>query len=255
MTMIDDAYDVYGTLEELELFTEAVHRWDITYAMEKLPDYMKILFLAHHNTVNELVYEALRDHGFNVMDCIKKYWGEYIESYMIEARRHYGGYTPTQEEYIENGYISIGIPVAMLHVYFAVANPITKEALDCFQQQCPSLIRWSATLSRYADDLGTFSREVEIGDLSNSVHFYMREKGASEEEARKHIRFLMDGIWKKLNKNMIDCSPFCRSFMEIQLNLTRMINRMYQHGDGHSSQKGDVEELITSILAEPIPLD
>ncbi|KAJ7961429.1 Terpene synthase [Quillaja saponaria] len=73
MTMIDDAYDVYGTLEELELFTEAVHRWDITYAMEKLPDYMKILFLAQQSIVNEIVYEALRDDGFNVMDCIKKY--------------------------------------------------------------------------------------------------------------------------------------------------------------------------------------
>ncbi|KAJ7961430.1 Myrcene synthase, chloroplastic [Quillaja saponaria] len=174
---------------------------------------------------------------------------------MIEARRYYGGCTPTQEEYIENGYTSIGIPVAMLHTYFAVANPITKEALDCFQQQCPSLIRWSATIIRYADDLGTFSREVEIGDTSNSVQFYMHETGAFEEEARKHIRFLMDGIWKKLNKDMIDYSPFYPSFMEIPLNFARMVNRLYQHGDGHSSQKDDVEELITSILAEPIPLD
>lgn len=45
ITTIDDVYDVYGTLDELELFTNAVERWDKT-AMEQLPDYMKICFLA-----------------------------------------------------------------------------------------------------------------------------------------------------------------------------------------------------------------
>ncbi|XP_028772651.1 myrcene synthase, chloroplastic-like [Neltuma alba] len=54
ITRIDDMYDVHGSLEELKLFTEVVNRWDVN-AMDELPDYMKICFLALNNFVNEWV--------------------------------------------------------------------------------------------------------------------------------------------------------------------------------------------------------
>ncbi|KAH9699980.1 Beta-myrcene/(E)-beta-ocimene synthase 2 [Citrus sinensis] len=60
LTSIDDVYDVYGTLDELELFTDAVERWDAT-ATEQLPYYMKLCFHALYNSVNEMGFIALRD--------------------------------------------------------------------------------------------------------------------------------------------------------------------------------------------------
>ncbi|PIN05647.1 Vetispiradiene synthase [Handroanthus impetiginosus] len=45
ISMIDDTYDSYGTIEELEIFTQAIERWDIK-EMDKLPDYMKICYKA-----------------------------------------------------------------------------------------------------------------------------------------------------------------------------------------------------------------
>ncbi|QHN97115.1 Myrcene synthase [Arachis hypogaea] len=43
---IDDMYETFGTLEDLELFTKAVERWDLSFGMDNLPYYMKICFLA-----------------------------------------------------------------------------------------------------------------------------------------------------------------------------------------------------------------
>ncbi|RZC46230.1 hypothetical protein C5167_039179 [Papaver somniferum] len=64
--IIDDIYDVYGSLEELELFTEVVERWD-TKEMEKLPYSMKICFLALYNTTNEMAFETLKDQGWDIL--------------------------------------------------------------------------------------------------------------------------------------------------------------------------------------------
>ncbi|KAK6268905.1 hypothetical protein QUC31_013065 [Theobroma cacao] len=71
ITVIDDTYDVYGTLDELGLFIDAVERWD-TQAMKQLPNYMKICFLALYNSVNEMAYDILKEHGYNVVLNLKK---------------------------------------------------------------------------------------------------------------------------------------------------------------------------------------
>ncbi|KAF8391458.1 hypothetical protein HHK36_023763 [Tetracentron sinense] len=103
LTAIDDIYDIYGSLDELKRFTDAVDRQDLKIgrtflidnppvAMDKLPDYRKICYLAMINFANELAYDALKDHGFDERgysvnngssDCLKLgselfYWSSLI---------------------------------------------------------------------------------------------------------------------------------------------------------------------------------
>ncbi|XVF70504.1 hypothetical protein PTKIN_Ptkin11bG0167100 [Pterospermum kingtungense] len=51
--VIDDIYDVYGTLEELVLFTKAVERWD-TSEKDQLPEYMQIRYQALLDVYKEI---------------------------------------------------------------------------------------------------------------------------------------------------------------------------------------------------------
>ncbi|KAI9177382.1 hypothetical protein LWI28_014491 [Acer negundo] len=71
ITTIDDIYDVYATLDELECFTNAVQRWDLK-AVDDLPDYMKLCFMALYNTVNEMAYDSLKQYGENVIPYLTK---------------------------------------------------------------------------------------------------------------------------------------------------------------------------------------
>ncbi|XLR08517.1 hypothetical protein S83_036455, partial [Arachis hypogaea] len=49
ISFLDDTYDAYGTLQELELFTQAIQRWDISL-IKSLPECMKAVF----NTILEM---------------------------------------------------------------------------------------------------------------------------------------------------------------------------------------------------------
>ncbi|KAJ0575590.1 putative R-linalool synthase [Helianthus annuus] len=69
ITSIDDVYDVYGTLEELEQFTAAVGRWDIN-SIEELPEYMKICFVGFYNSINEIANYTLTETGVGLIGFV-----------------------------------------------------------------------------------------------------------------------------------------------------------------------------------------
>ncbi|XP_060971207.1 myrcene synthase, chloroplastic-like [Cannabis sativa] len=252
ITIIDDIYDVYGTLEELELFTRVVERWDVKL-LKDLPDYMKMPFLVLHNTINEMALDVLKEKHFVNIECLKKTWVDMCRSFLQEAKWYYNGYTPTFQEYIENGWISVGAPIILVHAYFSFANPITKEVLEIFQQGYPTIIRQSAMIVRLANDLATSSEEFERGDSPKSIQCYMQDHNVSKEEAREYIKFSIRETWKEMNStfNIEDGNS---SLVDDAKNFARMGLFMYQHGDGHSSQDNLAKERISKFIINPIDI-
>ncbi|KAL2460390.1 Tricyclene synthase [Abeliophyllum distichum] len=250
LTVIDDIYGVYGTLEELELFTCAIERWDVN-TIEQLPDYMQICYLAVVNFVNEMAYDILKDRGLVIIPYLRTTWTDICKAYLQEAKWYFNGYTPTLEEYMKNACITISAHVIMSHAFFSVTNPIEKEAVE-YLQKYPVVIHWLATILRLADDLATSSDELKRGDVATSIQCYMKDTGASEDEARKHIKFLIRETWKKLNKDQHVDSPFSQTFIGIAVNFARMAKYLYQHGDGLGIQNLEVKHRIIaySSLAE-----
>ncbi|XP_019453843.1 PREDICTED: terpene synthase 10-like isoform X3 [Lupinus angustifolius] len=151
ITTIDDIYDVYGTFEELQLFTEAMDRWD-PKTIDNLPDYMKICFLALYNFVNELGHEILKENGCDITPYLKEAWTDLCKSYFIEAKWYHNGYIPSLEEYMENAWISISAPVTLTDAYFLVPHSFINEDF-VYLKEHSSIIRFSAMILRIANDL------------------------------------------------------------------------------------------------------
>ncbi|XWS33213.1 hypothetical protein CRYUN_Cryun22dG0061500 [Craigia yunnanensis] len=251
ITAIDDVYDVYGTLDELELFTDAVERWDIT-AIQRLPNYMKICFHALYNSINEMAFDTLKEQGIDVIPFLRKMWTNLCKAYLLEAKWYYSGYKPTLQEYIDNAWISISGSVLLGHAYLAT-DSILKEGLQSFEEYNPNIICWSSIIVRLADDLGTSSYELKRGDVPKSIQCHMHDSGASEEEAREHIRKLIDATWKKMNEDRLGKSPFSQTFTEIAMNFARVSQCMYQNGDGHAIEDGETKDRVLSLIVRPIP--
>ena len=81
----------------------------------------------------------------------------------------------------------------------------------------------------------------------------MNETGASEEDAREYIRYLISATWKKMNEERAATSPFSETFIEIAFNLGRMAQCMYQYGDGHGVGNHETKDRLLSLFVQPIP--
>ncbi|MFS7919920.1 putative R-linalool synthase [Helianthus anomalus] len=250
ITAIDDVYDVYGTLDELEQFTNVIDRWDIN-EIEELPDYMKICFMGFYNTINEIAYNTLTETGFHSLPYLKKAWAGLCKAYLVEARWYNNGHTPTLREYLDNGYTSISGPVILMHANFVTSVHSSNDILQCMPR-LEKIIYYSSLIFRMADDLGTSSDELARGDVSKSIQCYMHESGSTEEEAREYIKELILETWKKLNKERAHAnSQFSRDFIEYATNIPRMALFMYSDGDGHG-RPDLTKSHISSLFFNPV---
>ncbi|GMJ06375.1 terpene synthase 10 [Hibiscus trionum] len=252
LTAIDDMYDVYGTLPELELFTEAVNKWDIT-AMKDLPKYMGACYLALLDFVNVLELEIQNDHVSNTTHHIKEEWKKLCQSYLTEARWFYNGYTPALEEYLENAWISVGGPAAIVHAYALQPGLDGRKpvSVDHCLKHGGELIYWSSLITRLSNDLGTCKAESARGDTAKSTECYMTETGVSKEEAMEHVRRLLQSSWKKLNEESLK-SSMPRSMTNMCLNMARTSHCLYRHGDRIGTSSGATKDLLMSLIVQTI---
>ncbi|KAF9589659.1 hypothetical protein IFM89_026793 [Coptis chinensis] len=250
--IIDDIYDVYGSLEELELFTDAVERWDHK-AMDKLPYYMKICFFALYNTTNDMAYDILKEQGWDILPYLTKSWANFIKAMLVEAKWCNTGYTPSLKEYLNNGWLSSSGSVFLVHAFFATKQKITSEVLEGLDKN-HGLLYCSSMLFRLSNDLATSSAELERGDVASSIYCYMRETNASEGDARKHIRSIIRDTWKKLNRSIFE-SSFEPTFVNMAVNLARTSLFIYQYGDGLGVEDSKSKDHILSLIVNPVEVE
>ncbi|KAL1345766.1 hypothetical protein HN51_019463 [Arachis hypogaea] len=253
VTVLDDVYDVHGTLDELELFTDAVERWDVN-AINDLPDYMTLCFLALYNTVNEIAFDIFKDHAFKCLPHLKKAWCDLCKSFLQEAKWSNNKVVPRLKEYLENGLVSCSGGICLIHSFFLLNQETSEQALHSLINY-HELLRSSSTIFRISNDLATSADEMECGETANSMTCYMNETGDSEEDARRYLRSVIDEAWKNMNRCLVMDSTFDKSFIEVAMNLARIAQFTYQHGDGHGRPDNRSKTRIKSLLVDPIPVN
>ncbi|VAH24578.1 unnamed protein product [Triticum turgidum subsp. durum] len=131
---LDDVYDVYGTLDELILFTNAIRRWEES-PDERLPEYMKALYTIMYNTSCEVAENVLKQHGFDARHVLQKLWHDVTESYLVEAKWHHGNHKPTLQEYLDNGSAELerGDVPSSIAIHMSENNSGEKESRDAME--------------------------------------------------------------------------------------------------------------------------
>ncbi|KAH6766089.1 hypothetical protein C2S52_017072 [Perilla frutescens var. hirtella] len=253
LLVIDDIFDIYGKMDELILFTHAIRRWDLE-AMESLPEYMKICYMALYNTTNEICYKVLKESGRNPLPYLKSTWIDMIECSMTEAKWfNGGGSAPKLEEYIENGVSTAGAYMALVHLFFLIGEGVTHQNAQLFTQKpYPNLFSAAGRILRLWDDLGTSKEEQERGDLASSIHLFMKEnKLSTEEEARSRILEEISRLWKDLNGELIsNNNEMPLPIIKVALNMARASQVVYNHQQ--DTYFSSVDNYVEALFFTPL---
>ncbi|GLT76478.1 hypothetical protein SLA2020_481320 [Shorea laevis] len=239
--LIDDIFDLHGTLDELTLFTQVVNRWDYT-DMDQLPDYMKTCFKTLCDITNEINHKVYKEHGWNPIDSLRKTWASLCNAFLVEAKWVASRELPKPDEYLKNGIISSGVHVVLVHTFFLLGLGFTKENVELLNNN-PGIISSTASLFRLWDDLD----EKQDGQDGSYVDCYMKEhQGVTVEDAREHVMQMISKAWKQLNKECLSPNLFPASFIKASLNIARMIPLM--HSNDANPFLPSVEEYMKSVL-------
>ncbi|XP_056161806.1 (E,E)-alpha-farnesene synthase-like [Syzygium oleosum] len=254
--VIDDIYDLYGSLEELECFTGAITRWD-SEQIQQLPDCMKVCFRALRDVTYDIAYDIGKDEDWHrVLPHLTKAWEDFCKALLNEAKWDNMGYTPSLEEYLNNSWTSSSGPLILSHACYFTGHMKLDDPADLLQRN-KDLIYNVSMIIRLCNDLGTSTAERDRGDAPPSVVCYMREANVSEDVARKHIKVLINQVWKRINARCFGNAetPFLRPFIIVTMNAARVAHMLYQFGEGFGVQDGDIRQQILSIVIKPLAHD
>ncbi|KAI4371674.1 hypothetical protein MLD38_010000 [Melastoma candidum] len=226
--IVNDIFDVKGTLDELIMFTNSIVRWSPD---ENLP---VVCFRVLDNITNEISNEVYRRRGWNPVASLRKSWGRLVEAFLVEASWFANKTYPSMEKYLQNAVVSSGMHCALVHAFFLLGEGITKQRVDMLDG-FPGIVASTAAILRLWDDLGSTKDENQHGHDGAYMEYYKKENtGCSDASARAHVKDLIAKEWKKLNRECLLPREFPKSFCDVCLDIARMVPLMYDYDVDHS---------------------
>uniref|UniRef100_A0ACD5TSQ2 Uncharacterized protein n=1 Tax=Avena sativa TaxID=4498 RepID=A0ACD5TSQ2_AVESA len=260
---LDDVYDIYGTLDELAAFTDAVGSaaWDVSSAAAALPEYMKAMYSAIRSTSTAAADRVMKEQGYEVLPLYKKAWHELCKAFLVEAKWQHGRTTPSLDEYLHNGWITSTGPLLLLHAFTML--PHTQQQQDSWLRDdrdddssskdlvYPRLVELCSRVFRLCNDCAAHEAELERDEGPSFIACHMAEAsgGGSEEEARAAVADAVAETLKEVNREVAFRSTHAAD--RVCVNLARIMQCIYRDGDGITSPTDNRKRLVKDLLFNP----
>ncbi|XP_073143851.1 (-)-5-epieremophilene synthase STPS3-like isoform X2 [Henckelia pumila] len=252
LSLTDDTFDAYGTIEELDAYTKTIKRWDIR-EIDLLPDYMKPLYSAVLKLYDEFKEELATEGRSYVVDYTINAFKEQVRSYNVEAKWFIEGYMPPFWDYLSNALTTCA--------YFFLSNAslmgtdfATREELEWLGTM-PRMLGASLEISRLVGDRATYKIEKGRGQKSTGIDCYMKDYGVTVEEAMDKIVEMATDAWKDINENFKKPFPCEKEVLSVILNITRVIDVIYKNNeDGYTHPEKVIKPLILAMYVQPFKI-
>ncbi|KAK7262668.1 hypothetical protein RJT34_30243 [Clitoria ternatea] len=251
-SIIDDIYDVYGTFGELQLFTDAIDRWDIS-CMDSLPEYMKFCYQALLDVFKEIEQEMDKEGRAFCVIYAKNEMKRLVRAYFTEAEWLNNNYTPTMEEYMVVALITSAYRMLTSVAFVGMGCIATKEVFQWLTND-PKIINASTRICRLMDDVVSSELEQKRGHVASAIECYMKQHGVTKHDAIDELYRQVVSSWEDINEECLDPTEVPKSLLSVVLNLSRVIDVLYKDGDCYTHSEGSSKNDIAALLLNQWPL-
>lgn len=255
LTVMDDTYDAFGTVEELELFTQAIHRWDKKCMDElNLPDYLKTVYIAlfdaHEEIEQDLAFEGRSDYVNYITDELKILSRHYLQ----ETKWCYEKYIPNYDEYIKTAIQTVPYTYATALAFLAMGPAATPQTFEWACGNPPPVVA-SCAILRLLDDIVSRKFEQERDHVASAVECYMKQYDVLEKEAIDEILKKVEDYWKDLNQVLLRPSEIPLPLASCVLNCARAAEVLYRNGaDEFTSLGSSMKDNVRILFIDSIPI-
>ncbi|KAI0502220.1 hypothetical protein KFK09_017167 [Dendrobium nobile] len=254
ISILDDIYDVYGTVEELQLLTDVIESWQLEN-VGKLPQYMQHEFLAIYSNFKEFENKLEQEQNSFRVHYLKEEEKKISKAYFQEAKWANDGYVPKLKDYLAVSLISSGYGYLACASYIGMQDEISKDFFD-WVTSMPQIIKSANCIARLVNDIGSNEFEQKRKHCASAVQCYVMEYGCSNGEACKKLMEMVEEEWKILNREFM----FAKKNIPIHLlrtiiNLTNAIEFVYKDAqDNYTDSTKNMKDNIIDVLIEPVQI-
>ncbi|KAF7070063.1 hypothetical protein CFC21_075620 [Triticum aestivum] len=254
ISIFDDIYDSYSTLEESRLLTMAMERWD-EQAAEHLPGYMKF-FYSKVLTTMKVIAKDLDSQGNKHADYVKKLLIDATKCYYNEAKWREESDTPvTVEEHLR-----FSVPSCCCMHVACLAFVVIGASGDAIEwgMTYPKIMRASCVIGRVINDVASHEREQEqcSGErpVMSTVEACLEEnKYTAKEDAYRKLSELIEESWMDIIEELLKPAAArpTTPLLEAVVNSTRMLDFLYKDQDTYTDPRA-LKVVVDSIYVNSI---
>ncbi|XP_027348360.1 (E,E)-geranyllinalool synthase-like [Abrus precatorius] len=198
ITVADDFFDMKGSRSELEGLTDAVKRWD----SKGLSSHSKVIFDALDNLVSEAGRKYLEQGGtHDIKNTLQDLWYEAFVSWLMEEKWKENGHTPSTDDYLNIGMISIAAHTIVLPASCFLKPALPYEKLK--PDQYETITKLLMVICRLLNDIQSYEKEIEEGKLNFLLLKLKREPNFVMEDAVDFVRGIIDKKQKEFLQQVL----------------------------------------------------
>ncbi|KAK9051395.1 hypothetical protein SSX86_028022 [Deinandra increscens subsp. villosa] len=250
-TVVDDFFDVGGTIDELANLIQCVERWNVDVEKDCCSEQVRIVFSAVKDAICWIGDTAFKRQARDVTSHVIQTWLDLMNSMLREAIWTRDGYVPTINEYMENGYVSFALGPIVLPALYFVGPKLSKEIVESSEYH--RLFELMSTQGRLLNDIHSFKREFKEGKLNAvALHLSNGESGNVEEEVVKEMTIMIKNKRREMMKLVMEekGSIVPRACKDAFWNMCNVLSLFYENDDGFTGDAilGVVKDVVYNPL-------
>nr|A0A2K9RFY0.1 RecName: Full=Ent-kaurene synthase TSP4, chloroplastic; AltName: Full=Terpene synthase 4; Short=VacTPS4 [Vitex agnus-castus]AUT77123.1 ent-kaurene synthase [Vitex agnus-castus] len=252
-TVVDDFFDLGGSVEELKNLIQLVELWDVDVSTECSSQNVQIIFSALKCTICDIGDKGSKLQERSITNHIIDIWLDLLYSMMKETEWARDKYIPTMDEYISNAYVSFALGPIVLPALYLVGPKLSEEMVH--HSEYHNLYKLMSTCGRLLNDIRGCERELKEGKL-NAIPLYIINNGGeiTKEAAASEMKSLIETHRRELLRLVLEGknSVLPKSCKELFWHMSKVLHLFYSKDDGFTSQ--DLIKVVKAVIYEPIVL-